>query len=121
MSDPLVLHREAWPDGRVGRVMSGDYKDLLALVVPETAGGWIIYMSEEPHDVPVNRDPIQWDSAFWDDESFLRFIRDLHLQWLEGDEERLAEIDVFDLRRTWSARDSARRRWPWGRKEHKDE
>ena len=101
----------------MGRVTVGDYEGLLALVVPETAGGWIIYMSEAPHNVPVNRDPIQWDSAYWDDESFLPFFRDLHLHWLEGDEEQLAENEVFDLRRTWSERDSAPRRWPWGKPE----
>lgn len=117
MSGALILDREEWPDGRVGRVTAGDYKGLLALVVPETADEWIIYLSEEPHLVPNNRDPIQWDSSYGDDESCLRFIRELHLQWLEGDEESKAEAAVFDLRRTWSTPRSRRRHWPWGKGE----
>lgn len=112
--DPSMLDRLEWPDGRVARVTGGDYKGLLALVVPETAGGWIIYMCEDP--VPADRDPIQWDWELGDDESYLNFVRDLYLNWLDGDEERWAEAAVFDLRRTWSARKSARRRWFLGKR-----
>jgi hypothetical protein len=97
-------------------VTAGDYLGLLALVVPETADSWIIYMSEEPHLVPINRDPIQWDFSYEDDESCLRFIRELGLQWLEGNEEGQAEAMVFDLRRTWSVPEARRRQWPWKRK-----
>lgn len=109
-----MLDRAEWPDGRVARVTAGDHKGLLALVVPETAGGWIIYMCEDP--LPTDRDPIQWDWGLWDDESYLSFVRDLHLHWLDGDVERWAEAAVFDLRRTWSARESARRRRFFGKR-----
>ena len=58
-------------------------------------------------------------SGFRDDESCGRFVQDLQLEWRDGDEERLTELEVFDLRRTLSERREPRR-WPWSKREREE-
>ncbi len=106
----MIDSLRSWPYGRVGRVTLGDDAGLYAFVEPEVAGQWMIYLGEDPSDTPTTRQPRSTDWLLRDEQALVNVLGELGLIWLDGDEERQVEEELFGLR---SRR--ARQPSPWWR------
>ena len=95
----LVPDRNRWPSGRTGLITSGELAGMWALVYPETAGRWVVYVSGEPSGEEA---PHLEDWGLSDDEALLLALEDLDLVWVApADEEVRVERRVFGLRDQW--------------------
>lgn len=106
-----VYDAVGWPDGRVGRFVTGELANHFALVVPDAIDTWLVFVIEDPDVVPPGREPHRedWRLAGGAD-ALSRALAGGNIKWLSGDIERQVESRIFDLRRTWSTSKSHRRR-----------
>ncbi|MEO6503275.1 MAG: hypothetical protein ABIQ09_15370 [Jatrophihabitantaceae bacterium] len=103
-----VPDRARWPDGRLARIESGELDGMYMLVTPETAGRWIIYVSEDPETMAYES-PHQEDWGLTDDQALERALAAQEFSWVRGKDEALIEQRVFGLREAW--RRQKRRGW----------
>lgn len=96
--------RRDWPNGRMGRIRrDDDYEGCYCLVVPDADDRWVVYVSDDPDQVPPDR--ARWtDWGFLDSESLEHALLPLDVEWLEAAEDAQEEARVFDLRRDFDRR-----------------
>jgi hypothetical protein len=98
----MVVTRADWPEsGRIGLCRSGEYAGWYALLVPEVEGWWACYLrdpeSESEDDFSVS------------DEGVTEVVGQMEIAWLQGEDAKLREREVFGLWDEWSA--AGRKSW----------
>lgn len=91
----------------MGRIRhDDDFEGCYCLVVPDAGDRWIVYVSDDPDQVP--RDKARWtDWGFFDTGSLEHALRQLDVDWLDAADDAREEARVFDVRRSFN------RRRPW--------